>query len=194
LLSSTNMSPAYFEETYNQKDGDVDVKIWAGIEKSLPSECGWYIYCNGRMILDADKTITTGWGDNIAKYHPQYNRVRGFVFFDSDNPRLLPWTTTKTGIDTDSLVYRAVKLEMITLMRPIITFLNKLKDEKEAEKQLEKDEKPLQDSIADATPTSLKNIQPSKKFVAPPPKKRPPKKRLGSITYNKPIDAIIWSV
>ncbi|GAH88111.1 unnamed protein product, partial [marine sediment metagenome] len=42
----------------------------------------------------------------------------------------------------------------------------------------------------DANPTSIKNIQTSKTFVAPPPKKRPPRTRPGNINYNKPIDQI----
>ena len=83
----------------------------------------------------ADQTLTTGWGEGdgrtIPKYHNQFARFRGFAFFDSDNTGLLPWNTTKTGVDADSPIFRAVRLAMITLMRPVIDFLNKLDKEKE---------------------------------------------------------------
>jgi hypothetical protein len=54
------------------------------------------------------------------------------VFFDSNSPSALPWNTTKTGVDTDSPLWRSVQAEMLKLMRPIITFLNAVKNEKDA--------------------------------------------------------------
>ena len=45
-----------------ERDG-VHVRLVAGIGRSNPREAGWYVYCNGRMILDADRTRTTGWGE-----------------------------------------------------------------------------------------------------------------------------------
>ena len=83
------------------------------------------MFCNGRLILEADKSRTTGWGDGNPQYHNQYARFRGYVFFDSDHAGLLPWTTTKSNVDADSPIFRAVRLEMLYMMRPIIDFLNK---------------------------------------------------------------------
>jgi len=41
------------------------VEVFAGIsDENNPSrEAGWHVFCNGRLILDADKTYRTGWGD-----------------------------------------------------------------------------------------------------------------------------------
>ena len=77
----------------------------------------------------------TGWGEkagdvSIPGFHGQFNHLRGYAYFDCDDASRLPWNTTKTGINTDSLIFRAVRLEMMKLMRPVVDFLNKLKEEK----------------------------------------------------------------
>lgn len=61
---------------------DVSIKILAGLApKGKPANAGWYVYCNGRMVLYADKTETTGWGtNNVRSYHPSLASFRGYVF------------------------------------------------------------------------------------------------------------------
>ena len=85
-----------------------------------------------------DQSIVTGWGegngDTIPKYHNQYAMFRGFVYFDCDEASKLPWNTTKTGLDVDSAIYQAVRLQMITMMRPVIDFLNALDREKDTDR------------------------------------------------------------
>jgi hypothetical protein len=190
LLSSDILRAAFLEEKFTQSGGSVDVKIYAGISLSMPREAGWYIYCNGRMVMGADQTFTTGWGEGgehtIPKYHNQFAMFRGFAFFDSDNAGLLPWNTTKTGVDVDSPVFRAVRLRMITLMRPVIDFLNAL----DAEKIVESDRKPLQKAVAKAATAPLNEVKTWNTFLSPKPTPRPPAQRVGFIQYNKPIEKI----
>lgn len=85
LLQSEQLQPAFKEITYN---GPVRVKIFAGIAERNLSRGGWYIFCNGRMLLEADQTKITGWGEEngsmIPKYHADFAYFRGYVFFDSD--------------------------------------------------------------------------------------------------------------
>lgn len=132
LLVAKGLQPARLSE----KLSGVDVEIFAGLagDNSSPRDAGWSVFCNGRLILDADKTYRTGWGDRdnvgLPMFHPQYNRFRGYVFFDADSPKLLPWNTTKSDVDMDSEIYRGVRQKMISLARPVITFLNELKDAK----------------------------------------------------------------
>jgi hypothetical protein len=114
----------------------VRVKLFCGLGPSDRALAGWHVFCNGRLVLEADKTIVTGWGEKargleIAGFHNQYTHLRGFAYFDSDDPGLLPWNTTKTGLDTDSAVYRATRLEMIRLMQPVVRFLNQVKVERQ---------------------------------------------------------------
>ena len=135
LYVSTKVQPAKkrIQKTINKTK--LDIVIYAGIYRSKPSKAGgWYVYCNDRLILRADQSAITGWGENtgerMPKFHPQFARFRGYVFLDCDNPALLPWNTTKTGLDTDSDLYKGAKREMNILGRPVIDFLNDLDREK----------------------------------------------------------------
>lgn len=127
LLQSKDLKPAFQRKTWGKSRSEVQVKLYAGIDDSKPSEAGWNIFCNGRLVLAADQSAMTGWGEGagkiIPRFHPQYTRFRGFAFMDSDDTSALPWNTTKTGVDTDSPHYRAVRIEMIKLMRPVLDFL-----------------------------------------------------------------------
>src|SRR5262245_22125025 len=128
ILSDPKLAPAHKELKYTEKNRKpVTVNLYCGIGRSdSRSEervnAGWHSFCNGRLILEGDKSDVTGWNsdaDNLSipGFHPQYNNLRGFAYFDSDDPARLPWNTTKTGLNTDSAVYRATKLEMMKLMR-----------------------------------------------------------------------------
>jgi len=142
--------------------------------------------------LEGDKTDVTGWDSDaddvtIPGFHPQYNNLRGFAYFDSDNPARLPWNTTKTGLNTDSSVYRAVKLEMMRLMRPVVDFLNKLKEEKQRNE--DDDEKgPLEKLVDAAKPVPVAEVETRPTFT-PPVVKAPPKPKgpvMQKIQYQVP--------
>jgi hypothetical protein len=192
LLESEQLTPVSREEKFDFSDGrQVRVRIFAGVGGSEPQEAGWYVFCNGRLVLGADKTERTGWGaggeTEVPRFHNRSARFRGYVFFDADDAELLPWNTTKTGVDSDSKIYRAVRLQMILLMRPIIDFLNKLSREVESEEF----EKPLSAALEAATPKSLESLRPSIIFQAPSvavPAARGPK--TGVISYKKPLEEI----
>ena len=108
-----------------KKDG-VDILVMAGLspsEDKVPR--GWYIFCNGRLVLDADKTERSGWGaDSFPAFHVKYNHFLGFVYFRSKDVRKLPWSTTKEDVDRESIIYQAALAEMRVQARPIIDFLN----------------------------------------------------------------------
>ena len=187
LLHSGELKPAYREMSFTRPDrAEVKARIYVGIAESEPLACGWHIFCNGRLILEADKDRTTGWGDGNPRYHPQFNRFRGYTFFDSDDVALLPWNTTKDGVDADSPTFRAVRLEMIKLMRPVINFLNRL----DAEKDKEPDDRLLEEEVKRATLAKLSDVATSERFLAPKPVPRPRLPRKGRIQYSKPIDEI----
>lgn len=190
LFESDELQPAYREMKFNKVlPSPVTVRMYAGVSESKPADAGWYVFCNGRMVLEADQTITTGWGEvggrRIPKYHNQFAMFRGYAFFDSDDAALLPWNTTKTGVDTDSPRFRRVRLEMITLMRPVIDFLNKLDTEKEGE-----GDKPLEVAVEAAESTTLSEVEGRKRFAAPKPAPSPRPPRTGRISYYKLYDQI----
>ena len=121
LLQSSELVPARveFETTPPQGKAPVQVRIVCGIADSAPGRAGWDVLCNGRAVLRSDQSAVTGWGGDaqqfIPSYHNQFARFRGFVFFDSPDSSLVPWTTTKTGLEQDSPVWRAAKQRMVGL-------------------------------------------------------------------------------
>lgn len=105
---------------------DVFVEILAGMEASPPDNSdpdgdwdedqnlsGWYVVCNGRIVLAADKTTITGWGtDSWPQWHPQYTGFMGLIIFSSRKAGLLPLTTTKRSVDVTSSLYRRYRPHM----------------------------------------------------------------------------------
>lgn len=113
--------PYFFE---GEKLG-VRYRIIAGLgDVGDPSASGWYIYCNDRLVLEADQTEITGWGTpSIPKWHIDYVMFRGVVFFDSPETINLPLTTTKKGIDATSEIYKSVIPFMKEALQNVIPFL-----------------------------------------------------------------------
>jgi len=63
-----------------RKEG-VDSLIIAGVTPGADKvPRGWYVFCNGRMVLEADKTRDTGWGTLLPVFHSKYNHFVGFVY------------------------------------------------------------------------------------------------------------------
>lgn len=88
-------------------------------------QAGWYILCNGRAVIRANKDELTGWGSDLASFHPKYGSFVGLASFESDQPLSLPWTTTKRDINRESAVFIHTRNLMVTMSKPILTFLNR---------------------------------------------------------------------
>jgi hypothetical protein len=136
LFASPRLRPGVrvYDVTPLPKGKSVHVRLVTGLfdgGDQNAADAGWYVFCNGRMVLAADKSTTTAWGfgGTIPRYHPQYSLFRGYAFFDSEDSSLLPWRTTKTEVDEDSLVYRGARDEMAILARPVIDFINSIKED-----------------------------------------------------------------
>lgn len=90
---------------------------------------GWYVFCNGRSVISADKSFLTGWGlggnTGLPIFQPKHRPFLGFVFFVSEYPEKLPWNTTKSYIDEDSLLWQITKRNMINCGKQITKFLDK---------------------------------------------------------------------
>lgn len=111
------------------KSGDVEYNVIVGIGRSgarFTNEfAGWFVYCNGRALLYADKTEQTGWGgEMLPTFQPKHRPFLGLVFFYSDSPEDLPWTTTKDSVNQESVVWQEAKKQMGTLARPVIRLLD----------------------------------------------------------------------
>ena len=125
-------------------EGVVTVILIAGLAARTPkntwplSSAGWYVLCNGRVVVAADKTDLTGWGAGLANFHYKYRGFKGFAFFFSENPLLLPWTTTKRGLNRESPVYQRARNRMVGLSKPVVTFLNDMYPSEVSEEIAEK--------------------------------------------------------
>lgn len=186
LLTSKDIKPFFKKVNIGRRINKVEAKIYAGISAKSKENFGWYIYCNGRQVVKADKSALTGWGSatgevSVPKGHTQFDRFRGYVYFESSNAFLLPWNTKKDGINENSEIYQAVRLEMILALRQLIDFLNQLDKENDTE------DKPITEMIGNATSANVLEIAANRntsfKFTAPKPKETEP---IQTISYRRP--------
>ena len=170
LAASSAVVPEYQRQTLYASDGiPVELRIIAGIgpERRSVAESGWYVYCNGRLVLKADRTSLTGWGTGEADgstgtpaWHPQYQRFRGFVFFTADLPGALPWTTTKDEVDVSSPVYVNALARMRSIIRRYTTYTNALRLERDFYNETEGEAKQnIVDAVKAARLTELTSLR-----------------------------------
>lgn len=108
-------------------DNDPDEK-----PSAEPNRDGWYVICNGRVVLAADKTVVTGWGVNgTPQWHPQYSGFMGIILFSSRHAGVLPLTTTKRNVDESSAIFRRSKKHMSEATQKWIAYTNARKHHKE---------------------------------------------------------------
>lgn len=200
LLRSSSIKPGH--ERFDLSDigaPGVRVSLFAGLAESSPRDAGWNVYCNGRLVLDSDRTSVTVWGETeserIPQFHNQFARVRGYAFFDADDAGLLPWNTTKTGVDTDAPAYKYTRERMIQLTRPVIDFLNQLKNEDvdatDEEAEGLEPRRPLQRQIDAAAPAVVAGLRRQGPFTAPErPRSAAPRVRTVQIQYPRPTNKV----
>lgn len=189
LIADENFSPEYREKYYNGSGSPVKARIYAGLGRSNPSDAGWYVICNGRLLLAADKSEKTGWGWETAqgeaaggtpRYHNQYARFRGYVLFDSDDAGRLPWNTTKTDVDPDDALWLDAREIMASMMRPVIDFLNIV----DSESDLPEGERHLTAALSTAKSKPLADVKTQQKFRYPT-SARPTRPKQVTIQFRK---------
>lgn len=145
LLSAHNAEgeSAIVPYVYSGTIDGVEVEIYAGLYRELLSpdeldaeeetrgtsdDAGWTVACNDRVVIWKDKSRLTGWGEaTVPNYHGQFIAITGIVLLKSEDPRKLPLTTTKRGIDAASNVYLTAKDLMREATKALTTFTNKWK-------------------------------------------------------------------
>lgn len=172
FLQGEGFSPHY--ETWTEEG--IRAHLWAGPAAPLPTDdseenttsaqWGWYVICNNRVILAADRTERTIWGDNFPGWHPQYNGFTGVVAFESDDPGRLPWTTTKTDLDQEDPVYRRAVDRMKAATKTYIKYSRERKGDLPKAQKLEKKATTVALSkVAKAQPMAFPAIKPSAETV-----------------------------
>jgi hypothetical protein len=188
LLLSDEIKPIAYTQKFQVSRKVVEVRMIVGVGEAELAKAGWYVFCNGRQIEQAEKTEKTGWNTALdqdqktPKVHWQFRRFRGFLFFKSDEPDALPWNTTKTGLDVEAPAYRRVRNEMLSAMRQVIDFLNQVDAESESE-----GDTPLNSALESASPTALRDLPDNRNFYFKPSSNRPEKKMRISYTVSANI-------
>lgn len=142
LSGEEALAPFAFRASVDGVDVSVTVGLYAPLGNNedddpaapRPSadKAGWTIICNDRVVLYADRTRVTGWGDaNVPAYHPQFVSIAGVVIFNSKDAKKLPVTTTKRGIEGNSELYLSVKNVMRDGLKQFTDFTNKWKSPSE---------------------------------------------------------------
>ena len=142
------------------------VSILAGLaprDRWQTETAGWSIFCNGRAVLFADKTALTGWDNGGPKFVSKFRGFQGLVFFFSKTPEQLTWTTTKTDVNEELLVYQKALTAMLVQARPVLRFLSSLYGDDEVEAESAKAASAKLESV------SLREIQPLRARPFKPP-------------------------
>lgn len=155
LRQSAEFIPMRYAYTDQANGSVVNVEIIGGMAAAPPDATepedsadhtpraelyGWYVVCNGRIVLAADRTAASGWGsDDWPSWHPQYAGFIGVILFSAENAVALPLTTTKRSIDESSGVYRRAKPRMRELTRKWIDYTNMRKQALEDARQKEQE-------------------------------------------------------
>ena len=171
-------------QCFKYEFNDVTILIKAGVTDRSFEDGGWYISCNGRLVVSADQGEITGWGHGIPKYHADFAFFRGLVEFDSTNSALLPWTTTKTGIDYGHPLYQRALVEMREITRRYQTFLRERAREISDIDSGIIDENPISQAIVDARMVNIIDLDESSAFDTPAPAVRPDQEQMISVQYQ----------
>lgn len=194
LLTSSEIAPAYLEKEFYATDPHpVKVRTYAGLSSRQKMDGGWYVFCNGRMVVRADQTVLTGWGEGegktMPKYHPDFAFFRGYLFFDCEDAAKLPWTTTKTGVDADSWLYQTVREDVIQISKPVLKFLRELAAERAEVASGDRSSSAIEKAVERSVDCAITRIPPAVTFVGP----RAPQitgPRMQKIQYSKPADEV----
>ncbi|MEI9982063.1 MAG: hypothetical protein WDN69_01890 [Aliidongia sp.] len=139
-----------------EEHGGVRIEITVGLAAPPPDDTsatarnpdsgiyGWYVVCNDRVVVSADKSADTGWGVKpVPAWHPQYIGFIGVARFDSSQPEKLPWKTTKRDAETSNVFYQRALPTMMRATKKLTDYTNDRRADAKRLKKLEKAAPPI---------------------------------------------------
>ena len=183
-ISPTNLRVGSNNSTDRFQVDEVTCAITAGLGtpeagKYRDKGSGWFVFCNGRTVISADKSPMTGWNSGLPIFQPKHRPFLGTVHFVSKHADKLPWDTTKSGINEDSEIWQEAKRLMIVVGRSVISFL----DSRYTDEGTEIAQKELADATKDRIDPMKASVAGKKTFAQP---ERPPKTEI-RIQYDAQI-------
>ena len=145
---------------------------------------GWYVICNGRVVLAADKTEVSGWGDGWQKWHPQYAGFIGLIVFSAKDALDLPLTTTKRSVDQASGVFRRARPRLRNISQAWIDYTNRRKimnrGGEESQNEVSKHEAVIK-------PVSVYKVKKQNTLVLPKFGQDVRKEKRANVAYSVPV-------
>jgi hypothetical protein len=150
------------DEDDEETDTD-DPELFTGLDAA-----GWYVFCNGRALLFADRSRLTGWAEEVPRFHPQFRRFRGYVYLSGDSSAM-PWNTSKTDVDEDSEIWEQTRRHIVDALRQTVKVMNRIKREVQ---QRPPEDRPLVSAVKASRPAALEKLPERREFKLPdvPPK------------------------
>jgi hypothetical protein len=144
--SSDDFKPVKVEDDYEGLK--ITIICWLDLKEQKrtrkePGHQGWNIFMNERLVIFDDTSEDTGWlegGSFLPNFHSLFNRFRGVVFLNSDNPSKLPINTSKNGFNKESKIYHYLIKLMVKVARPFINFLSDKYNNQKEEINIKEDE------------------------------------------------------
>jgi hypothetical protein len=182
LLTSDDLEPISYTEMLSDHEGrTISMHVSAGLavgddeDEEIDTDnpalftgldaAGWYVFCNGRALLFADRSRLTGWANEVPRFHPQFRRFRGFVYLSGDSAAM-PWNTSKTDVDEDSEIWEQTRTHIVDVLRKSIKIMNRIKQEVQ---QRPPDDRPLVAAVKSSRPAALERLPERRDFKIPDP-------------------------
>ena len=158
-------------------------------------EAGITVICNDRVVVVSDRTTITGWGvASTPRYHPQFRAITGLITFSSNDASLLPISTTKRDLDTDSDTFRPARNAAIDGIKLFVGFTNRWKGNEEQVDELLRPENRVEARSIELAANTGRNVRGSRyhsekqyKPDLPVPEKGHKKRR---IAFSRDVEEI----
>jgi hypothetical protein len=185
LMASAELEPISYVEMLRDSEGaEIEMRLFAGLTSGEEEDeevdtddpslftggdaAGWYVFCNGRALLFANRGRLTGWGEEVPRFHPQYRRFRGFVYLSGESAAM-PWNTAKTDVDEDSEIWAQTRHHIVDATRKSVTVMNRIKREVQ---QRPPDDRPLVRALESSRPAGLDDLRERRAYKVPDPPAR----------------------
>jgi Histidine kinase-, DNA gyrase B-, and HSP90-like ATPase len=172
-------------------EGKVKVEIVVGLIRDRIAEednYGAYFYCNHRLIVKELRSREVGYfnSQEAGVPHPDASLCRGIVNLQGP-ARLMPWNSTKTGINPGHILFPHIRHTLAPLMGHFSTLSRRLKDNWE-QKVFRHTSGEIDEIDPEPTGASLRSHLPPL-----PRAKRPSVEKLKSRNKSQ-IDAMPWTL